>query len=790
MTSRGAISANLIRFGGGFELDPRIYELRRDGRLLKLERIPMELLLLLLAQHGQLVSRDQIVERVWGKDVFLDTDNSINAAIRKIRQVLQDDPEHPRFVQTVTGRGYRFIAQVEEAISSPAIPVAVRAQGLGPENSVEAVSENTGEAMHPFRSIGWKLLALTGALVVTCVISGMIYVRNRHANRLTSQDTIVLGDFANSTGDPIFDDTLKTALTLTLRQSPFLNILSDSKVRKTLKLMTRDAAAALTPAVASEVCQRAGSKAYVSGAIGSLGTEYVVGLKAVNCGSGDVLAQEQVTAASKEQVLPALGHAASKLRGELGESLTTVQKFDVPMIEATTSSLEALRAFSEGTKVWNSKGESEALPYFKRAVELDPKFATAYASLAVVYQNLSSSGLAEESRSKAYELRERASERERLYILGQHYGEATGELEKAVPVYQQWQLEYPSDPTPRTNLGNIYLRLGRYEDGLVQHRNALSVEPNGVLIHENLGLTYVYMNRLDEAGAMVQRAFARNLDDAGLHLLLIQIAFMRDDSATIQQQLSWGMGKPGVEDFFLGGQSEMESSLGQMAKARESTRRATESALRSGSKETAAYWQVQGALHEAEVGNLQEAGKQADAALALTTDRDTQILVALALARAGKADRAKAIADQLDHARPLDLILQSYWLPSIRAMMQLTRRDSDGALRTLQVTVPQELGNPPPISTLYPVYLQGQALLSAHQGDAAAAEFQKVLAHRTFTPFVTTSLANLQLGRAYVVSGDLAKAKRAYEDFLTRWKDADSDVPVLKDAKAEYAKLK
>lgn len=771
MASGGAISTNLVRFGGEFELDLRSYELRRSGQPLKLEHIPMELLLLLIEQRGQLVSRDQIVERVWGKDVFLDTDNSINAAVRKIRQVLKDDSEQPRFVQTLTGRGYRFIAPVEEVGPSPA-PI----EEAPPAGSL----------------IGKKIrFWAAGATIVAAVtISGSIYLSGRHAGRLTAEDTIVLGDFANSTSDPIFDDTLKEALTVTLRQSPFLNILPEAKIAKTLKLMTREPTTALTPALASEVCQRSDSKAYVAGSIGRLDTAYVVGLKAVNCHNGETLAQEQLTAGSKEQVLVSLGEAATKLRRELGESLTTVQKFDVPLIEATTPSLEALRELSLGQRAWNTKGESEALPYMKRAVELDPKFASAYANLGTVYQNLQQHGMAADNFTKAYELRERVSERERFHILGHYYGSVTGELEKAIPIYEQWEREYPTDATPRTNVGNIYLYLGQNENSLAEHQDALRVESNGVLIYENLALSYWSLNRFDEAVATVNQAFARHLDDAGLHTMLQQIAFLRDDVPAVQQQLQWGMGKPGIEDQFMSIQADIEAAEGHIRKSREFTRRATGSAARSGSKETAAFWQALGALHEADLDNPIEAARQADAALALTRNRDTLVLAALAFARAGKGDRARTIADQLDHEFPLDTLVQSYWLPTIRAAIQLGHRDAAGALQALQPAVPYELGSPQPIPTLYPVYLRGRALLLSHQGAAAAVEFEKVLGHRALATFAVGSLANLDLGRAYAMCGENKKAARAYEDFFSLWKDADPDAPIIREAKVEFARLK
>ena len=790
MVSRHVPFNDRVRLGEDFELDLRAYELRRAGRVLKLERIPMDLLVLLVEHRGELVTRDQIIEKIWGKDVFLDTDGSINSAIRKIRQSLKDDPDQPRFVQTVSGRGYRFIAPIAGITSSdkpPTTELADRGREARPAPMARATPS---EGVLPKRRWYVAVLAIFIAFAAAALIAAVGYRAHSRANRLTAEDTILLGDFSNSTGDPIFDETLKEALTVSLRQSPFLNILPESKIAKTLKLMAREPTVALTPTVANEICQRAGSKAYIAGAIGSLGTEYVLGLKAVNCRSGDTLAQEQVTASSKEQVLPALGNAATKLRGELGESLSTVQKFDVPLTEATTSSLEALRAYSQGLKTWNTKGEAGALPYLKRALELDPQFASAYVSLGTVYRNLENPALAAESISKAYELRERVCERERFYILGHYYLDVTGELNKALLVYQQWREEYPSDPTPRTNSGNIYLSMGSYEKGLAQHRDALRVEPNGVLIYENIAVANIYLNRLDEATASVQAAFARNLDDVTLHQLLQQIAFWRGDAAGEERELAWGMGKPGVEDIFLVGQADFEASLGHIAKARELFRRAVDSAVRNGSKDTAAFWLGQDALCEAEIGNFQEAVKASDAAIALAPNQYTKVVAALTFARAGRQGRAVTIADQLDRDNSLNTLLQSYWLPSIRAAIQVKRGDGIAAVQYLQLTVPYELGaGAGPLGVLPPSFLRGEALMLAHQGPAATVEFQKVIEHRTATTFVMGSLAKLQLGRAYAMSNETSKAKSAYQDFLTLWKDADPDLPVLQQAKAELAHL-
>ncbi|MGH9496417.1 MAG: winged helix-turn-helix domain-containing protein [Candidatus Sulfotelmatobacter sp.] len=786
MGTNGAKSPSLLKFGGQFEFDFSSYELRQGGQPLRLERIPTEVLLLLIEQRGHLVSRDQIVAKVWGKDVFLDTDNSINAAIRKIRQALKDDPEQPRFIQTLTGRGYRFIAPVEDdSASTPAFVETPAGFGARPPAENRSVAADTARGVSGFR---WKAAAVVVVLAAGALLAGAIYRNHRQKILLNAQDTIVVADFANSTGDAVFDHTLKTALTLTLRQSPFLNILREGKISSTLKLMTLSPESSLTPAVAREVCQRAGTKAYVTGAIGTLGTQYVIGLTAINCHTGDTLAQEQLTAANKEQVLPSLGDAATRLRSELGESLATVQKFDVPLVEATTSSLEALRNFSEGTRVWNTKGEAEAVPYFKRAIELDPKFAGAYVSLGAVYSNLGQIDLSAENTTKAYELRDRVSERERLSILGHYYQYVTEELEKAIPVYQEWQAEYPSDATPRTNLGNIYGDLGQHENALAEYHKAFAVEQNGVLIYENMALEYCNVNRADEASAWIEKALAHGFEDPSLHALTVQIACVRGDSATIQQQMEWAAGKPGIEDAFLSMQAELHMMAGRISKAREFTRRAVASAIHSGSNETAALWQVEGALHEAEVGNRDQANLQAEAALKLSQNAPTRILAGVALARAGKDERARTISEALNQDYPLGTMIQSYWLPSIRAISQLNRGNGEAAVQLLQPALSHEW-SPAPWTGLYPTFLRGEAFLKAHHSEAAANEFQKMLDHRSLNLSVTESLANLDLGRAYAMSGDKRKATNAYDAFFALWKEADPDVPILKQAKVEYAAL-
>jgi eukaryotic-like serine/threonine-protein kinase len=640
------------------------------------------------------------------------------------------------------------------------------------------------------RSRQLRILIPAAVLVVAALIAGGLYFRSRSATPLTEKDTIVLADFANTTGDAVFDDALKQALGVDLGQSPFLNVLSDRKMGETLRLMGRPPNDRVTREVAQEICLRTGSKALLAGSVSRLGSQYMVGLEAVNCGSGDTLAKEQTQASTKEDVVKALSNAASSLRTKLGESLASVQKFDVP-IEATTPSLEALKAFSMGVTTQREKGDAVAVAFFKRAIELDHNFAMAYARLAVSYANLGQPGLAAENLKKAYDLRDRVSEREKFHITADYYGLATGELEKEAQTYELWIQSYPRDPIPHINLGANSTALGQYEKAVAETEQAARVEPNNVVVISNLGQNYLALNRLDDAKATFEQALARKLDGGNLRVWMYYLAFLRADSAQMEQHVSWGAGKPGAEDPLLSAQSDTEAYYGRLAKARDFSRRAVDSAVRADSKETAALWRVNAALREAEFGNPAPAKQGVAAALALAPGRDVKVLAVLTLARVGDTGRAKAMVEELEKSDPSNTVLKIYWLPILKAAIELNGGNSAQALVFLEAAAPYELGEPPPtqLGTLYPAYLRGQAYLLAHNGSAAT-EFQKLLDHRGIVQnFPTGTLAHLQLGRAYALSGDTAKAKLAYQDFLTLWKDADPDIPVLKEAKAEYAKL-
>jgi len=670
----------------------------------------------------------------------------------------------------------------------------------------ELRSAGRANAPVPTRSLlAGKFSVVAAVVIIAALVAGGLYYRSRQqGKRLTEKDTIVLADFANSTGDAIFDDTLKTALNVSLRQSPFLNVLSDDQVAATLQQMTRSRSTKLTPEVARELCQRAGSRAYIAGTVGSLGSQYVLGLKAVNCQSGDTLAQEQVTAASKEKVLDTLGEAASKLRGELGESLATVQKFDVPLEQATTSSLEALKAYSLGEKTNREKGPAASLPYHQRAIELDPNFALGYDAVGADYYGLAELGRASEYYTKAFQLREHASEREKLVITADYYDTVTGEVDKASQTYEEMIQSYPRDYRAHLDLGNEYASQGQYERATESYRQSLRLAPDSSGPYANLGNSLLALQRFDEARQIIQEAHARKLDSGTHHNALYALAFLGADSAAMAEQQRWFAGKPDYENQGLALASDTEAYGGHLGKAGELTKRAVDSAIRADSKETGAVWQENAALQQAAYGNATEARQSAAEALKLVpTSQGVEVEAALAFAMVGDTARAESLAQDLKKRFPLDTQMQSLWLPAIQAQMALDRKNPAAALTALQAASPIELGQitfVANISCLYPTYVRGEAYLAAGQGSAAAAEFQKIIDHSGIVwNCWTGALAHLGVARADALQSrtsqgadaDAARVRAlaAYKDFLALWKDADSDIPILKQAKAEYAKL-
>ena len=672
-----------------------------------------------------------------------------------------------------------------------------RAANLTPTPAEAASSASSAQVVgQPARTaLGSKILAV-GILALVALLAVFLYFHFRRPPQLTDKDVIVIADFANTTGDPVFDSTLKEALAVDLEQSPFLNVLSDRRLSETLKLMGRTPDQRITQDVGRDVCMRTASKALLAGSISSLGSHYEIVLKAVSCKAGDLLGAAQAEAESREKILQTLGEAAATLRGKLGESLASVQKFDKPLDEATTPSLEALQAYTEGSRLAREKGDTDALPLLKRAVELDPNFARAYASLGIRYNNLGQATRAIENVRKAYELRDRVSEREKYYISCTYFTLVTGELEKAIQQYELWIRDYPRDYVAETNLGVNYFIMGQVERAAAVTREALRLEPANILGYNNLGLAYLSMNRLDEAKSAFDDALGRKLDGPYLRQSIYYLDFLRKDASGMREQFAWAMGKPGTEDILLSAESDTQAYYGHLEKSRQLSSQAEESARRSDSKETAAFWQGNEALREVEFGNFAEGLKQAREALDLAPGRDVRVEAALALARGGDVATAEKLAEALNQEFPLDTLMQNYWLPTIHAAVALQRHDSAKAIGILRTSAPYELAYPPPFAagTMYPNYLLGQAYLTSantsENGERAAAELQKILDHPgVIVNFPLSALSHLGLGRARALSGNKAGARTAYQDFFALWKDADSNIPILKQAKAEYAKL-
>lgn len=767
---------SIYRFGT-FELDTRSAELRKNGVKLRIQEQPCQVLLKLLEHPNEIVSREELRASIWPADTFVDFETGLNTVIKRLRETLGDSADTPKFIETIPRRGYRFVA-----------PVEVQPRG----SPTTGLTERTRSRARSAYAL-WSVIVL--AIFVLALLVTQYLTKRRPRHLLTEKDTIVVADFANTTGDPVFDDTLKQALWVGLQQSPFLNMLSDKRAKDTLRLMGRSPGEALSEETAREVCQRTGSAAVLVGSISSLGSEYVLGLKAVNCESGDPLAVEQEEAAKKEEVLKALDRATAKLRTKLGESLSTVQKYDTPLAEATTPSLEALKAFSFGNKVFDEKGAVVAIPFFKRAIELDPNFALAYSALGTIYGDLLiEPGLSAENFRKAYELRDHVSEAERFIITTGYYVNVTGELEKAAKECELWAQAYPRDPSPHLGWGVVNEYLGEYEVGALKEREAIRLLGDIAIAYSNLMEDEIALNHLDQARAAYQEAIKRKLDNSFLHDDMYSIAFLEGNTEEMKRQLSWATGKPGAEDLLLSAQSDTEALYGHLDRARVLSRQAVISARRADLKETAALWQLNSALREAEFGNSKSAAQMTKEGLAIATTRDVRIVAALTLARAGDIGPAEKMAAELERENPLNTVINRYWLPTIRAYIAIAQRHPALAVKILEAATPYDLAFPQPQfeegGLLYPAYVRGQAYLLLRRGKEAAGEFQKLLDHRgVVINSPLGALARLGIAEAYAMQDDAPGARAAYQDLLTLWKDADPDIPFLQQAKAEYAKI-
>ena len=671
------------------------------------------------------------------------------------------------------------------------VPVAAAAMDLAATDIQEraAVPRLPGIGVTPAVGKQWQLTGLM-AILAAALIAGGFYYRIHAAKPLTDKDTVVLADFTNRTGDLVFDDTLKQAFSVQLGQSPFLNILSENRTSEMLRLMDRPTQDRLTPEIAKEVCIRSGSKAVLAGYIYTIGSEYFVSLRATACTNGDVLAEEQAEAGRKEDVLRALSQAASSLRSKLGESLASVQKFDVP-VQATTSSLEALKAFSTGVSTSRKSGSAAAVPFYQRAIELDPNFAMAYEALGAHYALVDQPSLAAENAKKAYDLRDKLSEREKYEISAFYYHVVTGEAEKSIQTYEAWSQSYPQDAGPRINLGILYGSLGQWDRSIDQLQQAVHLAPENEIAYSSLISAYLADNRVEKAAATLKQAQERKMDSGLLRVAAYAVAFMNGERGVMEQQLEAAIGKPRTEDLLLSTQSDTEAYFGHVAKSRQFSQRAVESAARADAREAAALWQVNAALREAEFGNFAIAKKYVATAQALFPGKDVRVFSALVLARVGDQAGARKLVSELEKVQPSGTFLKVYWLPTIEAAIKISEGNAAEALSLLEAAAPYESGwGGMIINYLYPASLRGQAYLLAHKGPEAVTEFRKMLDHRGLIQnFPIGALAHLQLGRAYAMSGKPNEAKSAYRDFFALWKEADADVPVLNQARAEYARL-
>src|SRR5271157_2087302 len=646
------------------------------------------------------------------------------------------------------------------------------------------------------KSKGWWVAAAATIVIAGLAVGGWLLF-SRKAQALTDKDTIVLADFTNTTGDPVFDGTLRQGLSVQLEQSPFLGLVSDERIQQTLGMMGQPADARLTPDFAREICERTESAVVLDGSIASLGSEYVLGLRARNCRTGQILVEEQAQAARKEDVLNALTQIARTFRARVGESLATVEKHDTPLAEATTPSLEALKAYSMGWRVVASQGGDAAVPFFKQAVEIDPKFAAAYASLGLMYGSMGETQAGTENTKKAYELRDRANDKEKFFITAYYDGRATGNQKKAQQTCEAWTQAYPRDSMPHSFLaGFIYPVLGEYEKAAEEAKTAIELAPDFGIGYALLGSNSLSLDRLGAAEDAARRALERKFETPDLALLRYDAAFLKGDSGGMQREVAAARGKSGVEELISGHQAFALAYGGHLQEATKMLRRTSDLAQQAAHREEAAVFETRAALWEAFYGNALAAKPAAMKALALAKNREVQYGAALALAIAGDSSQAQTLTNDLESSFPEDTSVKFNYLPTVSAFLALNGGDPAKAIELLQVAVPYELGQPRSTQTgffgaLYPIYARGKAYLAARRGAEAAKEFQKILDH----PGITLgdpigALAHLQLGRAYAMQGDPAKAKGAYQDFLNLWKDADPDIPILIAAKAEYAKLK
>ncbi len=682
--------------------------------------------------------------------------------------------------------GKSSAASAAAMIAEPAVAGSASSSSSARVQTAAPVSSPTSTAVAAMPT-GHKRWPWVAVAIVIVAVAGGVFLYSHHARALTAKDSILLSDFVNTTGDPVFDGTLRQALAVQLEQSPYLNIFPQERVRDTLRYMGHSPDERVTPDLARQVCQREGVKAVLNGSISAVGTQYVVGVEAVNCLTGDDLAREQIPVDKKEQVLGAVGKVASNLRSKLGESLASLQKFDAPVEEATTSSLEALKSFSLGETERDKGSEQTAIPFYKHALELDPNFAVAYARMGQSYANIGESALAIENTKKAFERRDRCSELEKLYIETHYYNIVTGETDKELEALELWRRTYPRDDIPSTNLAVGYEVTGKWQQALEEAQETMRLAPDSAFSYNALSAAYQGLNRLAESKAIREEEVQKKIDSAFDHSNLYVFAFLDGSAAGMQHEVEWAKGRQD-EYAVVETAAEIDLSSGKMVSARAAYQQAVDLERQRKLEEIAATTLAREAVFETEVGNFKAAHDDASTALSRSRTRTTLALAGRALALAGDAREAEAAAQELVKEHSTDTLINAVNVPTIRAGIALNQGNPGKAIELLQTATPYEFGF---AAGVQPNYLRGLAYLKLHRGKEAGVEFQKILDHPgvCMLALPTCRLARLQLGRARAEAGDTGGARTAYQDFFALWKDADPDVPVLKEAKVEYTKL-
>jgi DNA-binding winged helix-turn-helix (wHTH) protein/tetratricopeptide (TPR) repeat protein len=789
--------ANVVYEFGPFRMDPDKQVLLRDGQLIAVTPKAFEMLLMLVRRDREVVSKEELLKEIW-PDSFVEEAN-LSQQIFKLRKALGDSPDGERYIVTLPGRGYRFAVPVRTITEGGEVLIAQvrsRAQIVIEEHAPESVETQPALPPPSHSRPKWLLRSAVAAAIAITGIGLLLLLRPHHPLALNARDSVLVADFTNLTGDPVFDNALRQGLEVQLQQSPYLSLISEDRIQHTLRLMGRPPETQVTGQVAREVCVRSGTAALLEGSIQNVGTRYVLGLRSTNCGTGDVLDQEQTEVARKEDVLEAITRMSRDFRKRVGESPATLQEHDVPLAEATTASIDALKAYSLGLQAEASQTEDATIPFFKHALELDPKFAMAYAYLGLEYGSLGSSELATDNIRKAYELANRVSDNERFFISAYYYGRAVGNQERARQICEEWAQTYPREYIPHAFLaGFIYPALANFDKATEEARKGMEIAPEQWTFYAELGRNSLYAGRLNDTEEALRSLSRRKIETAKLLVLQYDLSFLKGDREGMQQAVNAAKGNPDSMDWLADRQAFFFAYAGRLQKARVLSRQAIELAQQQGDRERAAQFAIRAALWEAFFGNAREAKQGVATALALAGNREVQYGAAIATGLAGDSAQAQALADHLWIEFPEDTSIRFSYLPVIHAIVALRRHDPAGAIHALEPAIPYELGAPRGAAgcyfgALYPILFRGEAYVADHKGPEAVREYQKLLDHRgTMIGDPVAVLAHLGLARSYALSGDASNARNQYKELLDTWKDADPDLPVLHEARTELARL-